>query len=203
MPLQPRRGRSRGAVGRMPQLSGLRRRQPRGKLFEPLSLFLCFRNLEASSVTDRFDGSIWSLPHGDQNCAGDETGPAELLDDNEQQHSDQLRGQQRISPASVATDSLELGTSRSGMGKARKAIPLNSAAAASSSSTNCAASSGSRSETTISTPASRHAAASSANQSPPRGRGRMPSRPFRIPATQNTCVRTFRLHAPAEALLGG
>ena len=63
----------------MPELSGLRRCQPRCKLFEPLSLFFCFRNLETSSVSDRLDGGFWPLPHGDQNRAGDETGPADSL----------------------------------------------------------------------------------------------------------------------------
>ena len=91
-----------------------------------------------------------------------------------------------ISAASSATDSREAGTPRSGMGNDLKSIPLARAAAASPSKSSCACSSASRSDTTTSMPASRQEVVSSPSQSPPRGRGRMPSRPRHGPATQNT-----------------
>jgi hypothetical protein len=78
-------------------------------------------------------------------------------------------------------------------------MPLAAAAAASPSNTSCASSSASSRDTTMSMPAARQAAVSSPNQSPPRGRGRMPSRPRHGPATQNT----FACMTPNFQVLAG
>jgi len=91
-----------------------------------------------------------------------------------------------MSSASATTPARDAGTPRSGIGNRRKSMPLATAVAASPSKPNCASSSGSSNDTTTSMPDSRHATVSSANQSPPRGRSRMPSVPGHGPTTQNT-----------------
>ena len=90
---------------------------------------------------------------------------------------------------SLAADSWDEGTPRSGTGNDLNSMPLATAAAASPCRSSCASSSRSRRETTLSIPDSRHDFASSAIQSPPRGRSTIPSRPRQGPGTQNTLAR--------------